>query len=169
MSKASAISNVQPITTRADGGLNENSRKLIAEMLSELTVQTYRTLLRSQVVHWNVAGPLFQPIHAMTEQHYNDLFAAIDQMAERIRSLGFSVPTGKSVVGLDKALSLGGKMTARSMVEELIEDHEALVRMIRESASEAEDLKDFVTHDLLTGRLAFHEKSVWMLKAIVAD
>jgi len=39
----------------------------------------------------------------------------------------------------------------------------------REGAAQAEELKDFVTHDLLTERLAFHEKAIWMLRAIVAD
>lgn len=169
MSKASAVSNVRPVVENLHDGLRDSDRKTIAEMLSDLTVQTYRVLLRSQVVHWNVSGPLFHSIHVLTEQHYSDLFAAIDSLAERIRALGFPVPAGKAAVGLDKALSQGGRMTARSMVEELIEDHESLVRLIREGAREAEELNDFVTHDLLTARLAFHEKAMWMLRAIVAD
>ncbi len=169
MSKAGAVLNVHPIEERPDIGLKDGDCKIIAEVLSDLTVQTYRTLLRSQVVHWNVVGPLFQPTHVLTEQHYTELFAAIDQLAERIRALGYPVPTGKAAAGLDKAMSLDGRLTARTMVEELVEDHEALVRLIREGAAQAEDVNDFVTHDLLTERLAFHEKAIWMLRAIVAD
>ncbi|GBD48392.1 Dps family protein [Methylopila sp. Yamaguchi] len=150
-------------------GLSDADRKVIAETLTDLTVQTYRLLLRSQVVHWNVTGPLFQPIHALTQQHYRDLFAAIDQMAERIRALGHVMPTGKATSGLDRALSLGSRMTAHAMIEELAEDHESLARVVREGAAEAEDRQDFVTHDLLTARLAFHEKAVWMLRAIAAN
>lgn len=169
MSKAAAVLRAAPRVEKLSTGIKDADRKQIAEMLSEVTVQTYRTLLRSQVVHWNVVGPLFQPIHELTEQHYSELFAAIDTLAERIRALGFPVPTGKAAAGLDKALSIGGRMTALAMVEELVEDHEALTRLLREAAGEAEELNDFVTHDLLTERLAFHEKAVWMLKAIVAD
>ncbi|MBB3971515.1 Dps family protein [Hansschlegelia beijingensis] len=169
MSKAGVVLEVRTRAEKPNNGLRDADRKLIAETLSELTVQTYRTLLRSQVVHWNVVGPLFQPIHALTEQHYSDLFAAIDLLAERIRALGYPVPTGKAALGLDKALSLGSQLTAKAMVEELVEDHEALVRLVREGAAQAEEVNDFVTHDLLTERLAFHEKAIWMLRAIVAD
>jgi starvation-inducible DNA-binding protein len=169
MSTATGVLNVRPIVEHVNTGLGSADRRVIAEILSDITVQTYRTLLRSQVVHWNVVGPLFQPIHVLTEQHYNDLFSAIDVIAERIRALGHTVPTGKAAVGLDKAMSLGAKLTAKSMVEELVEDHETLARLVRDGAAQAEDLKDFVTHDLLTERLAFHEKAVWMLRAIVAD
>lgn len=169
MSKSASVLKATPRVVDLSNGVKDADRKVVAEMLSEITVQTYRTLLRSQVVHWNVVGPLFQPIHELTERHYSELFAAIDTLAERIRALGFPVPTGKATVGLDKALSIGGRTSALAMVEELIEDHEALSRLIREAAGEAEELEDFVTHDLLTERLAFHEKAVWMLKAVVAD
>lgn len=169
MSKASAALKVVPRVEKPSTGLKDADRKVVAEMLSDVTVQTYRTLLRSQVVHWNVVGPLFQPIHQLTEQHYSELFAAIDTLAERIRALGYPAPTGKAASGLDKALSIGGRMNAMAMVEELIEDHEALTCLIREAAGEAEEFEDFVTHDLLTERLAFHEKAVWMLKAIAAE
>jgi starvation-inducible DNA-binding protein len=169
MAKVSAALKVKPQVVELATGLRERDRKVVAETLSDITVQTYRTLLRSQVVHWNVVGPLFQPIHVLTEEHYTALFSAIDALAERIRALGFPVPTGKAAVGLDKALALGGRMTAQSMVEDLVEDHEALVRLIREGAGQAEEFDDYVTHDLLTERLTFHEKAIWMLKAIIAE
>ncbi len=169
MSKAAAVLNVKPIVERVEIGIRQSDRDLIAETLSDLTVLTYRLLLRSQVVHWNVVGPLFQPIHALTEQHYSDLFAAIDSLGERIRALGHPVPTGRAAVGLDKALSLDGRSTSRAMVEELIQDHEGLARLLREAGAQAEEFGDFVTHDLLTRRLAFHEKAIWMLRATVAE
>lgn len=169
MSKSASVLKATPRVVRLSTGVKDADRKVMAEMLSEITVQTYRALLRSQVVHWNVVGPLFQPIHDLTERHYSELFAAIDTLAERIRALGHPAPTGKATVGLDKALSIGGRTSALAMVEELVEDHEALARLIREAAGEAEELEDFVTHDLLTERLSFHEKAIWMLKAVIAD
>ncbi len=141
----------------------------MAEILSELTMQTYRTLLRSQVVHWNVVVPTFQSVHEITGKHYTELFAAIDVLAQRIRILGHPVPTGKPFAGLDSALSHGGRVTACSMIEELAEDHEALTRLIRDSTTQAEEFRDFVTADLLKVRLAFHEKAAWTLRAVIAD
>lgn len=169
MAEAAVLKVATSSVERSRSGLSDADRKIIAETLTDLTVQTYRLLLRSQVVHWNVTGPLFQPIHTLTQQHYRDLFAAIDQMAERIRALGHVMPTGKATSGLDRALSLGSRITAQAMIEELAEDHEGLARVVREAAAEAEDRKDFVTHDLLTARLAFHEKAVWTLRAIADD
>ncbi|WP_020186370.1 DNA starvation/stationary phase protection protein [Methylopila sp. 73B] len=169
MAKATVLKVASSSDEKIGTGLSDADRKVIAETLTDLTVQTYRLLLRSQVVHWNVTGPLFQPIHTLTQQHYRDLFAAIDEMAERIRALGHVMPTGKATSGLDKALSLGSRMTAQAMLEELAEDHESLARVVREGAAEAEDRRDFVTHDLLTARLAFHEKAVWMLRAIAEN
>lgn len=169
MAKAGAVLNVAAMVERPSTGLDESARRAVASILTELVIQTYRVLLRSQVVHWNVVGPLFQPIHKLTERHYSDLFEAVDVMAERIRALGQPVPTGKAAAGLDKALTLGSRITARDMVEELIEDHEELAQLLREGAAQAEEFDDFVTHDLLTDRLAFHEKAIWMLRATVAD
>jgi starvation-inducible DNA-binding protein len=169
MGKATAVLNVRPMAEAIGTGLRDADRRVVAETLSDITVQTYRVLIRSQVVHWNVVGPLFHSIHLLTEQHYTELFAAIDSIAERIRSLGHTAPAGKAAVGLDKALSLGSRMTSKSMVEELVEDHEALARLIRDGAAQAEEFGDFVTHDLLAARLAFHERAVWMLRAVLAD
>ena len=55
------------------------------------------------------------------------------------------------------------------MIRQLVADHEEIARRIRGVSADAADRKDFVTHDLLNGRLAFHEKAIWMLRAIVAE
>lgn len=169
MLQTADVLRVDPSIFMPDAVLGDADRKMIAEMLSDITVQTYRTLIRSQVVHWNVAGPTFPSIHALTERHYTELFAAIDLLGERIRVLGFPVPTGKAASGLDKAMSLGSRMTAQAMVEELIDDHAQLARLIREGVAAADDVHDVVSRDLLAERLAFHETAISKLNALVAD
>ncbi len=59
--------------------------------------------------------------------------------------------------------------SAHDMLTQLVEDNEKIVRYIRESAEFAEELNDFVTHDLLVERMAVHEKAIWMLRAMIAD
>ena len=169
MSHSAVMLNITPRVFTPQYSFDDTDREMIAEMLSEITVQTYRTLIRSQVVRWNVVGSTFGSIHALTEQHYSDLFAAIDLLAERIRILGFPAPTGKAASGLDRAMALGSRMTVWSMVEELVDDHEQLVRLIRESTAAANDVGDVVSYDLLADRLAFHQKAIETLKAVVAD
>jgi starvation-inducible DNA-binding protein len=110
-----------------------------------------------------VVGPLFYPILLLTDEQYNDLFKAIDTIAERIRALGHT--TSAPTIGTDKQVV---DMSAQDLIEDLIADHEAICRQMLGAADAAEDADDIVTNDLLVQRLTVHEKALWMLKAIIA-
>lgn len=149
-------------------GLANNARKSIAEELIEVLANTMVLQVKTQVYHWNVVGPLFYSLHHLTEEHYQNLFAAVDVLAERIRSLGYAAPLSVKALTKDSDIKEeSSNKSASQMVEQLIKDHENLIRDARKAAEAAEEQKDFVTHDLLTARLAFHEQAVWMLRAIV--
>lgn len=144
-------------------------RKRLAESLSGLLADTFVLLVKTQGYHWNVVGPLFVSLHRLTEEQYQNLFAAIDDLAERIRALGFPAPS--SVSELTKRAEIAddsGKPTAEQMVENLVKDHEAIVRRLREATVEAERQHDLATAGMLTDRMEFHEKAIWMLRAVVA-
>lgn len=146
-------------------GIAADGRARTAEALQDILGASYRLLVKTQIHHWNVVGPLFHPIHVLTEAHYEDMFAAIDTIAERIRALGH--PTAAPVIGTERAKVT--TMSAKELVEDLVADHEALCRSMRDTAAEAEEVDDIVTNDLLVARLTFHEKAIWMLRAVVAD
>ena len=149
-------------------GIAAKDRRKVADHLAEALADSYTLLVKAHVYHWNVVGPLFLPLHELTEQHYNDLFEAADEIAERIRALGHVTPLSFSELEPKAKLTEeSSSHTAAMMVEQLCEDHEAMARRIRPITSDAADISDFVTHDMLNGRLAFHEKAVWMLRAIV--
>lgn len=164
MANISAALQSKPKTEAIGTGIDAADRAAIAASLQDLLGATYRLLVKTQIHHWNVVGALFQPIHILTEQHYEDLFAAVDTLAERIRALGH--PTAAPVIGTEK--SKVAEMTAQRLVEDLVADHEAICRRMREAASVAEEADDIVTNDMLVARLTFHEKAIWMLRAIVA-
>jgi starvation-inducible DNA-binding protein len=150
-------------------GLSATARAQVAERLTEALADTVVLMLKSQVFHWNVVGPSFVGLHKLTEQHYQDLFAAADELAERIRALGSLVPFSSKIMA--RSASVGDELAIRStetMIEELIADHEAVVRSMRETAEDADKAGDIVTHDLLVRRMDFHEKAIWMLRAIAA-
>jgi starvation-inducible DNA-binding protein len=116
-----------------------------------------------------VVGPLFISLHQLTEEQYQDLFGAIDQIAERIRAIGYPAP--KSVADLMTHTAIKeetGNPTAEEMVRALIGDHETVSRRLRDAVGVAEGLRDVATADLLTERLQVHEKAVWMLRATIA-
>lgn len=150
-------------------GLDAKVRKKIAGKLSTVLADTILLQIKTQVYHWNVVGPLFKPLHELTEEHYNNLFAAADEIAERIRMLGHPAPQSFSdLMPRAEIDEESHRRSALEMVEQLVADHEKIVQNMRDTARQAEEAGDFATHDLLTGRLAFHEKAIWMLRSIAA-
>src|SRR5687767_16018995 len=84
---------------RIDIGIAEKDRARIAEGLSRLLADNYSLYLKTHHFHWNVTGPMFQTLPVMFMQQYNELSLALDQIAERIRALGFPAPGTNSEFG----------------------------------------------------------------------
>ena len=70
-----------------DVGIEEKDRRDIAFGLSKFLADTYTLYLKTHNFHWNVKGPMFQTLHTMFETHYNDLWMAVDLIAERYRGI----------------------------------------------------------------------------------
>ena len=75
-----------------DLDLGIDDRKRLADSLAKIVADTYVLLVKTQGYHWNVVGPLFVSLHKLTEEQYEDLFEAADELAERIRALGHPAP-----------------------------------------------------------------------------
>lgn len=158
-----------PETTSARNGLDDKARELIAGKLSAILVDNYVLTLKSHLYHWNIVGPTFKSIHDLTEEHYENLFQASDDLAERVRALGHVVPAGEHTLQLSlTAASPGSDMpTAKIMISDLVDQHDLIAAEMRDVAGVAGEHRDLVTEDLLTGRIAFHEKAAWMLRAML--
>lgn len=155
---------------KVNTGLEPEARKRVAKQLSQVLNETYALMVKSHVYHWNVVGPLFHPIHQLTEEHYTDLFEAADVIAERIRALGHRAPVPlANGLPSDDGNEAESNTSALEMVNNLIESHENLCRLMRETASHAADADDLVTEDMLVARLTVHEQAIWMLRAIVSE
>jgi starvation-inducible DNA-binding protein len=153
-----------PASDKLDTGISGVAA--IAKGLSEALADSYRLLFKTHAVHWNVEGPMFHSIHVLTEAQYTDLFKAADDLAERIRALGRIAPFQLSEISAMSCVADPAKLgSAQDMVEALAADHEAIARRMRDAVGRAENGEDVATADLLTARVAFHEKSAWMLRA----
>jgi len=151
-----------------DIGIAEADRKAIAEGLNALLADTYGLYLKTHAFHWNVTGPMFQTLHLMFETHYNELWLAVDPIAERIRSLGFPVKATYSAFSkLSSIPETEGVPEATDMVREMVKGHEAAARTARSIFPKAEKGGDESTVDLLTQRLQVHEKTAWMLRSLL--
>lgn len=138
-----------------------------AKALSGVLADTYSLMIKTHGVHWNVEGPMFYAVHNLTETQYNDLFAAADVIAERIRALGQLTAMSPRAL-LDG--SIIGDMTsapdAGGMCDALAQDHTDVAKRLHKAIDVAGKANDPVTEDLLTARAAFHEKAAWMLRAL---
>ena len=151
-----------------DIGIDENERKEIAEGLSRLLGDTYLLYIRTHGYHWNVTGPQFNTLHLMFEQQYTELALAVDQIAERIRALGFPAPASYAEFTRLSSLSeTEDRPGANEMVRRLVQTQEAVVRTARSVFPTVERAGDEATADLLTQRLQIHEKTAWMLRSML--
>ena len=152
-------------------GISEKDRAAIAGGLSKLLADTYTLYLTTHNFHWNVTGPMFNTLHAMFMAQYTELWAAVDPIAERIRSLGHAAPGSYAAFG--KLASIPDAPTsppkALAMVRILVEGHEAVARTARAVFPLADKAGDEPTADLLTQRLTVHEQTAWMLRSLLED
>ena len=153
-----------------DTGIKEKDREEIARGLSKLLADTYTLYLKTHNFHWNVTGPMFQTLHLMFEQHYNELWVATDLIAERIRSLGVYAPaTYSEFAVLSSIKEEKAPVEATNMVRLLVSGHQAVIRTARALFPAAERAEDQVTMDLLTQRMQIHEKTAWMLRSLLEE
>ena len=153
-----------------DIGINDKDRKKIAEGLSRFLADTYTLYLKTHNFHWNVTGPMFQTLHLMFMDQYNEQWVAVDLIAERIRALGYPAPGGYGAFSkLTSIKEAEGIPKAKEMIRQLVEGQEAVIRTARTVFPVAEKANDQPTLDLLTQRMHIHEKNAWMLRSLLED
>ncbi|MCA0042243.1 Dps family protein [Celeribacter litoreus] len=146
----------------------DESVQNVASGLEKVLSDTYSLLIKTHVYHWNVTGPLFHSLHTLTEEQYQDLFAATDTLAERIRALGHLAPNAFKDVVESKAIGEpSNKPSAAEMIEELATDHDRIARRLVALTKISEEANDPVSADLATTRAAFHQKASWMLRSMI--
>ena len=149
-------------------GIARKDREAIAKQLSKLLADTYSLYLKTHSFHWNVTGPQFNSLHAMFETQYNALWLAADEIAERIRTLDVFAPGSYSQFArLGSIKEETGVPEWKAMVGQLVDGHEIVAHTARQAIKLADKAGDEGTADLLTGRLKEHEKTAWMLRALL--
>jgi len=156
--------------TQIDIGIPDTQRQAIAEGLSRFLADTYTLYLKTHNFHWNVEGPMFNTLHLMFETQYTELALAVDLIAERIRALGFPAPGSyRDFAALSSVEDAVGRPGATDMIAQLAKDQETVVRTARRVFALADKANDQPTADLLTQRMQVHEKTAWMLRAMLAE
>jgi starvation-inducible DNA-binding protein len=147
-------------------GLEANSRTAIAEALSQVLADSYALYQKTHLYHWNVQGPRFGPLHQLFSDQYNELWTALDEIAERIRALGVLAPTHADLAARTHVAPDNDRAPSEdAMLRGLLEGQEAVVRSARSALRIAADADDDATADLMTERCAAGEKAAWMLRS----
>ena len=147
-------------------GITEQGREASATALHRLLGETYALYTKTHGYHWNVTGPRFQSLHDMFMTQYTELWAALDEIAERIRALGHFAP-GSSAEMMEQATipADNGVPDAEAMIANLARGHEAVARAARDGIEAATKAGDDVTADLMTQRATIADKTAWMLRS----
>lgn len=149
-------------------GISDKDRKKIAEGLAKLLADSYTLYLKTHNFHWNVTGPMFNTLHLMFMDQYTEIWNALDSIAERIRALDYPAPgTYREFAKLSSIQESEGVPTAIEMINQLIEGQEIVVRAARAMFTAVDKASDEPTADLLTQRMAIHEKNAWMLRSLL--
>ena len=140
--------------------------KQVIEALSNLLADSYTLYLKTHNYHWNVSGPMFTTLHTLFETQYTELALAVDEIAERIRSIGAPAPGSYAQFSeLTKLKEAIGVPPAVEMVEQLVHDQVLVTQSARKVVAASERAGDQASADLGVRRIQTHEKNAWMLRS----
>jgi starvation-inducible DNA-binding protein len=152
--------------TAKNPSATDKKQPQVAEGLNLVLADSYALMALTHLAHWNVEGEDFFPLHKAFQEQYENLFEAIDEIAERVRALNVYAVGGLKALGkLANIEEFKAPLPQKDYVAALIVVHEKTTEdaiRTRELAGSANDLE---TQDLMIKRLQWHEKTLWMLKS----
>ncbi len=149
-------------------GIDDQARAAIAAGLKRLLADTYTLYLKTHNYHWNVTGPRFRDLHLLWEEQYTELAVAVDDVAERIRTLGHPAPgTYREFADLTSIEEPATVPDAEGMLRDLVQAQEAVVRTARDILPSAQEAGDESSASLIADRMAVQEKAAWMLRSLL--
>lgn len=143
--------------------------KPVVKGLNQLLADSYALMGITHHAHWNVEGSSFFALHTAFETQYTELFAAIDELAERVRALdAYAVGGLRELAGLSGIREFStGRLAEKDYVRGLLTGHEKTLKDAKAVRDAAEKAGDLETQDLAIARIQSHEKTVWMLKSFL--
>ena len=145
--------------------MTTTSQNVVSE-LEKLLASSYTLYLKTHNYHWNVTGPMFTTLHTLFETEYTELALAVDEIAERIRTLGSYAPGSYTEFSkLSEVAEPSGRPKATDMIQDLVEDQGKVSAIAGRVIAAAEEAGDQASADLGTRRQDVHQKNAWMLRS----
>ena len=148
-------------------GIPEKHLKVVALEMNKLLADEHVLYTKTRNFHWNIEGSNFMELHKFYESQYEELAEMIDEIAERIRTIGhFAEGRMKDFLELARILEVAYTNDQKKQLQYLLDDHETIVRSLRPQVSKfADDYKDPGSSDFITGIMQKHEKMAWMIRS----
>ena len=151
-------------------GISDHDLEEVATSLNILLADEYVLFTKTRNAHWNITGLSFYEMHKLFQAQYEAMDIMIDDIAERVRSLGhFALGSLKDFLNVTNLSEEKDDFSSpEQMIQSLLNDHETIIRMIRNDIIPISDTnKDMGTADFVTGLMEKHEKISWMLRSSV--
>lgn len=156
---------------KVDIGITQKNCNNVGDLLNKLLANQYVLYTKTLNYHWNVVGEDFYPLHLFFQKQYEELLDIVDDVAERVRTMG--VQTIASLKEFQRLTTLeedlfGSSKNAHQMLHQLLKDHETVIKQLRKDVDVTiSKYDDAGTSNFLTEILEKHEKMAWMLRAFV--
>jgi len=149
-------------------GSKTKSDSAVVKALNLLLADSYSLMANTHYAHWNVEGPGFFSLHKAFQEQYEELFEAIDEIAERVRALDAYALGGLRNFSNESGIEeLNTPVSAKDYVASLVIAHEKTLADAVAARDAAGSINDLETQDLAIGRIQAHQKTVWMLKSFL--
>ncbi len=147
-------------------GLSAEQLKTSTDILSTVLADEVTLYIKTRKFHWNVSGESFMELHKLFEHQYKEIEEVIDEVAERIGKLGsVTIGTMNQYAKMTRLKEWPDEYPVRmKMIEELLEDHETVIKELREDIDKCDESGDAGTTDFLTGVMQEHETIAWTLR-----
>ena len=142
--------------------------KCLSENLNQVLADSYALMSLTHLAHWNVEGPGFFALHTAFQMQYEELFTAIDEIAERVRALGAYATGGLDHLARKAQMKeFSSPLPQEDYVRLLLAANEKLVADAAQARDGAGEANDPETQDLMIARITLHQKTIWMLKSFL--
>ena len=140
----------------------------LSEHLNQVLADSYALMSLTHLAHWNVEGPGFFALHTAFQTQYEELFTAIDEIAERVRALGAYATGGLDNLARKAQMKeFSSPLPQEDYVRLLLAANEKLVADAAQARDVAGEANDPETQDLMIARITLHQKTLWMLKSFL--
>jgi len=149
-------------------GITKKDLNTSVDFLTVVLANEMLLYVKTRKFHWNVSGNSFMELHKLFEEHYTELEHTIDEIAERISKLGAkAIGTMQEFIDHATLKENSNTVDQKDMINELLSDHEAILKQLREYIKEIEETNDYGTADFLTALLQSHETQAWTVRKYV--